>query len=905
MATPSSSHGPPAGPVLLTAFVCSGASSLTYQVLWVRELGLVYGNTVASAALVTSLFMLGLGLGGYLAGRWSDQPGRRAPQLLWAYVILELLIAVAGFTVGRLAPHLVEWLSSFSGYVVDARGWHHISASTLTLRAAVGAVLYGPICVAMGASLPVLVRAVAWERPARAGQAVAWLYASNTFGAALGAFSVDRWWIPTVGVERTTWAAVGLGLVAAALVATLAQKADASAPSGTEMPSASASAADRVLPPAAAVRVAMFCSGACALGYEIVWFRVLRYALGGTRGVFSVVLTVVLLGLFVGALAAGRVRRERAAEGLVLALAVGSASAAALAALLDVDALVGVGAGGPVALTAVLAVLPSVAFGATLPLASAVTLNDPARVGRGVGGLYASQTAGNIVGALAAGFVFIPAVGTWLAAVNLALVGLLGAVALVWASRSVSSPTPWRRTAVMAGAGGAVVVLLGTADGDQQLRSWLNAQAMGDATIVVADEGPSDLVMVVERGSARRHLYTNGHPMSGTSTLAHRYMRGMAHVPLLMHPAPTRALVICFGVGNTADAVRQHRSIERLDIADLSREVLELAPYFRATHHDVLEDPRVQVFLNDGRHHLWLQPEQRYDLITLEPPPVTFAGMASLYGRDFYALARSRLTDGGYLSQWLPAYQTTPEVTLAMVRAFVDVFEEGLLLLGYQQELILLGRNADGPLQIDPEQLASAIAADPALERALERIFLDDVHEMVGMVVGGPAQLATATAGVLAVSDDRPSNEYQALDARPQLPATLFDAGAARRHCPRCPPPGTEDGDRLDRFVALTSALVSHPSFLLAPGAPALGLGVTPPPGSEEALSQEPFLLTQFASIKALRMRADRVQATAPVEAVALLTKASALARQQGDAELQQALDGQAAALKARLLAPP
>jgi MFS family permease len=75
-------HRRPASPALLVAFLCSGASSLTYQVLWVRDLGLIYGNTVASAALVTSLFMLGLGLGGALAGRWSDHEGRRPSQML-------------------------------------------------------------------------------------------------------------------------------------------------------------------------------------------------------------------------------------------------------------------------------------------------------------------------------------------------------------------------------------------------------------------------------------------------------------------------------------------------------------------------------------------------------------------------------------------------------------------------------------------------------------------------------------------------------------------------------------------------------------------------------------------------------------------------------------------------------
>src|SRR5439155_26083910 len=107
----------------------------------------------------------------------------------------------------------------------------------------------------------------------------------------------------------------------------------------------------------------------------------------------------------------------------------------------------------------------------------------------------------------------------------------------------------------------------------------------------------------------------------------------------------------------------------------------------------VLRDPRVAVFVNDGRQHLQMQPPGSYDLITLEPPPIGYAGVSALYSTEFYALARTRLKPGGYISQWLPAYQVPGATTLAMIRAFVDLFPQAVLVSGAEADLILIGAN--------------------------------------------------------------------------------------------------------------------------------------------------------------------------------------------------------------------
>ena len=137
----------------------------------------------------------------------------------------------------------------------------------------------------------------------------------------------------------------------------------------------------------------------------------------------------------------------------------------------------------------------------------------------------------------------------------------------------------------------------------------------------------------------------------------------------------------------------------------------------------MLRDPRVVVYVNDGRQHLQMQPPASYDLITLEPPPIGYAGVAALYSSEFYALARTRLKPRGYVSQWLPAYQVPGATTLAMIRAFVDVFPQAVLISGAEADLLLLGTNDSG-IEIDPARLAAALTRAPAVKADLARVDL-------------------------------------------------------------------------------------------------------------------------------------------------------------------------------------
>jgi spermidine synthase len=295
-------------------------------------------------------------------------------------------------------------------------------------------------------------------------------------------------------------------------------------------------------------------------------------------------------------------------------------------------------------------------------------------------------------------------------------------------------------------------------------------------------------------------------------------MRALAHIPLLSMAHPARVLVIGFGVGNTTHAATLHPSVERVDVADLSRDILEDAGYFREANKDVLHDPRVRIYVNDGRQHLLMQPEGAYDLITLEPPPIAHAGVAALYSREFYELARTRLKPGGYLSQWLPAYQVPAETSLAMVRAFIDVFPKSVLLSGTQGELLLVGTSGVS-IEVDPDRLARALEQSPKVADDLRRLDLGTVTEIVGTFVGSADTLTRATRDSLPVSDDRPVQEYSVRSALSSgtsgVPAALIDLSAAAAWCHRCfegedsPAPAVAG---LDTYLALLDEAYHAPA---------------------------------------------------------------------------------------------
>lgn len=232
------------------------------------------------------------------------------------------------------------------------------------------------------------------------------------------------------------------------------------------------------------------------------------------------------------------------------------------------------------------------------------------------------------------------------------------------------------------------------------------------------------------------YLFFDRHPMSATGIPQTNYMRLMAHFPLLAQPAPRRALLICYGVGNTASAIAAHGTIEALDVVELNEKVVETAPEFADVTRSVHEDPRVRFIIDDGRSFLKLAGEP-YDLITSEPPPPMQAGIYRLYTREYYEQALARLSPRGMMTQWIPAYQMPAAAVELAIRTFIDVFPNALIFTGGYREFILVG----GRAPIDLELLEDRFYEQPAVTADLWRMGVRKPLSLVARVLMGDGAL--------------------------------------------------------------------------------------------------------------------------------------------------------------------
>jgi spermidine synthase len=268
--------------------------------------------------------------------------------------------------------------------------------------------------------------------------------------------------------------------------------------------------------------------------------------------------------------------------------------------------------------------------------------------------------------------------------------------------------------------------------------------------------------------------------MASTAVGVQRYMKLFAWLPAALHPGIEKALLLCFGVGSTASALTALPDLQRIDVVDTSRDILEMSHVvFPDPATQPLRDPRVHVHVEDARFYLQLTRE-RYDLITGEPPPPKIAGVAALYSREYFALMRSRLKPGGIASYWLPSYLLLEHETLAIVRAFCDAFEDCSLWAGFNLDWILVGSN--GGIAPVPRERFARLWTLPNIGEELRRLGIDGPEQLAGQFMADAATLKAMSAAVPPLDDDHPRRVRAALYPEGATPAyrTLLDATRGR-----------------------------------------------------------------------------------------------------------------------------
>jgi spermidine synthase len=764
-------------------FALSGAAALVYEVVWTRLLTLQVGHGLAAASTVLAAFMGGLAIGAAAGGRIGQ---RMSPQrALRAYAGLEAAIAATALLLPVLLSALRTPLAA-----LYANGDGGLAFAVVRLGSSL--LLLSLPAAAMGATFPIASRWVVRHASSVSSEAGR-LYAVNTLGAAAGALLAGFVLLPVLGLWGATLVGVVLNLMAAAGAWWISTRPATSETIPAASRSAKAAGAGRKTAPALVETVAgrpgvaaaaLGVTGFASLTLQVVWTRLLASILGPTTYAFSAVVAVFILGIAGGsALGAWLSRRLRTAS-LALAICVIVAGGLALAATTMVDATVlsvaHLVASPQVTFQQVLIqewmlaaaiLLPlALAFGAAFPLALAVAARTDDTMVADLGLVYAVNTAGAIFGALLAGFALIP----WLG-----LHDTIRVVAVLTAVAGAAIAAVERRSSSWLAFGLAVTVCVGA----WFVPSW-NPLLLSSGAYKYAPSlrGP-DLETALTAGELS--YYREG----ATGTVAVRRLAGttslsidgkvdasdaadmltqrmLAHVPLLLHPAPKKAAILGLGSGVTLGSALTH-GLERAVVLEISPEVVEASRFFEAANHRALQNPATRLVVGDGRTHLLLGDEQ-YDVIVSEPSNPWMAGIASLFTREFFEAAKSRLAPGGVLCQWAHTYDISDADLRSIVATFLSVFPNGTLWLVGDADVLLIGSTE--PLTDRVAGIANAWRR-PGVPQDLASVGATTPLAVLSLFVSEGEALKTWTAGAPIQTDNRARLEFSG-------PRSIF--GAAR-----------------------------------------------------------------------------------------------------------------------------
>jgi spermidine synthase len=759
--------------LLAAIFLLSGACALVFETLWFHQAALALGNTVWAASLVLSAFMTGMAIGNALAARFGD----RLRNGLVAYAGLEVVVALIGTA-------LVYWMPSFGAAfarVAQPLGTQPALLSLLRFSGAFGLLLLPSL--AMGLTLPLLVRVVSgWD--GNFGRVLGLLYGANTLGAMLGAASCEIWLIDRFGIRGSAQFACALNL-AAAVLALLAARTrgpgvTALASQGTPSSSAATSGTD------AGLLAASFLAGLLLLCLEVVWLRFLMLFLNDTPLAFALVLALVLAGIALGSLLASLWSSfyPRAFEhAYVVAYAGGLLGLAGY--LLFPKLLQGTfppyqSASTILSLGAPIVMPTSLASGALFALLGAYVRDVRNSDSEAAGRLSLANTVGAALGSLLGGFVLLPRLGMELALWStLAAYGVIGAL-LAW-----RSPGPRVRRYVAATAFALALAFFPVGKmRDQYLQASARRWAKGEGQLIRVHEGVTATMLHVVHHRHSVPLFdqiaTNAYSMSVNGWLGRRYMKLFVYLPLAVHPHVRRALVIGYGIGNTAQALTDSSELENIDIVDTSRDMLDQSRLLRVAHgRSPLEDPRVHVHIEDGRFFLQAGSGS-YDLITAEPPPPIMAGVVHLYTSEYFQLMHARLALGGIATYWLPVINISEATTKSLIASFCAAFPDCSLWHGAARNLMLMGtRDARGPVD---DLRFSQQWRTPVVRAELVELGFELPAQLGALFIGDAPYLQALTSDALPLTDDQPARMQQPLHA-PNGDALLAgwrDAAAAR-----------------------------------------------------------------------------------------------------------------------------
>ncbi|HEX6629227.1 MAG TPA: fused MFS/spermidine synthase [Gemmatimonadaceae bacterium] len=764
---------------LYALFFLSGAAGLMYESIWTRYLALLVGHSAYAQILVLTIFLGGMAVGSFVVGRYSKRLRR---PLLW-YALVEIAVGVLGllFHPTFRAVSAAAYDSLFPALVSSP-------GAQSTIKWLLAALLILPQSILLGATFPLISAGILRRWTLRPGAVLSWLYASNSFGAAVGVLLAGFYLVNRFDFPGTLMVAAELNFLAAAITLVIVRQSKVG-----PAPSARADFERlEITPPGPAslrqmqwlLLGAAFGTAVASFAYEIAWIRMLSLVLGSATHSFELMLSAFILGLALGALWVSRHADQwndpLRALGLVQC-AMGALAVATLplymqsftwiSKLLDVFHKTSAGyAGFTIARYGIcLAVMLPATFcaGMTLPLITRILYRGGANEAA-IGEVYAANTAGSIVGVQLAGLVLLPLIGVkFLVVAGGVLDAAIGLVLLYVAiPRTEASRTRILATLAIA----SVVVFLG-ASSVRFDRSLLASGVYRFGGLPTADEfrmlfykdGRTSTVNV-KRASDVLILSTNGKPDASVAVdwLAPDPLRKKRRslvddvstqvlLPLIAiahAPQAKSAAVIGQGSGMTSHLLLGSPTLRRLATIEIEPEMIRASTWFRAVNHRVFSDDRSHFVIDDARSY-FAGAGQRFDLIVSEPSNPWVSGVAGLFTTEFYARIKQYLAPGGVFAQWMHLYEMNDWLVLTMLAAVQQNFPAYDIYLTDDTDIVVIATNA-------------ASVRTPDWRVTEWPMVAEDLRNVAGLTAASLAALHLADSKVLSplVAKVRPNSDF-------------------------------------------------------------------------------------------------------------------------------------------------
>jgi spermidine synthase len=794
-------------------FFLSGMSALIYELTWQRQLHLVFGVSTLAASAVLAAYMGGLALGAVLLGRRADRTTNpvRLYALIEGGIGLSALLVPAGFTM-------------ITGLYVPLHAWLHPGpwGGTLLRLAMSLLVLIVPTTL-LGGTVPVMGRLVLRRRDGTTA-AFGLLYGVNTLGAVVGAALTGFVLLRFLGMHASMYLAVAIN----GAVAVIAWLVSMRRPQEGGVPTLAPANVAQPFAPRAPLSVFACAAGtgATALGLEVVWTRILGVFTSNSAYAFALMLTTVLAGLGSGSLLQAWMSRRRGDPWLWLALCQWLLVAICISTVPGMhtapawlDRICNGNSTsavflGEAALTAALVLLPAVLLGLGFPLLVDAMLRDSERLARSLGRIYAVNLIACVAGAFAAGFVLIPWLGIQ-TTLGVFVAIALGVGLLAW-GRACRPAVGWRLVVAGAVAAAAIACWLRLPSGGYQ-----KSVPVGKEELLYYKEGNNGTVSVRKDEFDRRGLLVDGQPVAGTGRTIVIDQKMLAHLPLLLHPGPRRALTVGFGSGGTSYSMSLH-GID-VDCVEIEKAVSAAAPLFASENHGILDKPRFRLIVDDARSWLRVAPED-YDVIVTDCTNIQYKSNADLYTVEYFALMKKRLAQGGLAAAWVPANGIDPRDLKTLLRSFRQVFPHtSVWFMNTLATDFLIVLGTPGPLEIDLGQLQRRMSL-PAVRADLESVGLASPCRLLYTFLGAEADLDQYLGSGPLNTDDRPVLSYSTYAAsfRSTVAANLTELLACRSDVARRVLHRADALTMLRHYAASNEALLGHIAHLSGHEADAL-----------------------------------------------------------------------------------